>query len=51
VVRVIFALDCCDREAMGAIATTAGISGQMVQDLMLECVEKRFRSAEGPSPG
>ncbi len=48
VVRVVFALDCCDREAMGAIATTAGISGQMVQDLMLECVEKRFGALKAP---
>ena len=50
VVRVVFALDCCDREAMGAIATTAGISGQMVQDLMLECVEKRFGALKAPHP-
>lgn len=50
VVRVVFALDCCDREAMGAIATTAGISGQMVQDLMLECVEKRFGVVKAPQP-
>jgi len=49
VVRVVFALDCCDREAMGAIETTAGISGQkMVQDLMLECVEKRFGALKAP---
>jgi transposase InsO family protein len=37
-------------EAMGAIATTAGISGQMVQDLMLECVEKRFGALNAPHP-
>lgn len=35
---------------MGAIATTAGISGQMVQDLMLECVEKRFGALKAPHP-
>ena len=50
VVRVVFALDCCDRAVMGAIATTAGISGQMVQDLMLECVEKRFGALKAPHP-
>lgn len=49
-VRVVFALDCCDREAMGFVATTAGISGQMVQDLMLECVEKRFGALKAPHP-
>jgi putative transposase len=27
--RVAFALDCCDREAMSWVATTAGISGDM----------------------
>ncbi len=50
VVRVVFALDCCDCEAMGAIVTTAGISDQMVHDLMLECVEKRFGALKVPHP-
>lgn len=49
-VRVVFILDCCDCGARGAIATTAGISGQMVQDLMLECVEKRFGALKTPHP-
>jgi len=35
---------------MGFVATTAGISGQMVQDLMLECVEKRFEALKAPHP-
>lgn len=35
---------------MDAIATTAGISGQRVQDLMLECVEKRFGALKPPHP-
>jgi hypothetical protein len=34
-VRVAFALDCCDREAMSFLATTGGISGNDVQDLMV----------------
>jgi putative transposase len=34
-VRVTFALDCCDREAMSLLATTGGISGDDVQDLMV----------------
>ena len=33
-VRVAFALDCCDREAIGYVATTAGISAEDVRDLM-----------------
>ena len=41
-VRVAFALDCCDREAMSWVATTGGISGDMVRDLMVEAVETRF---------
>ena len=38
-VRVAFALDCHDREVIGWVATTAGISGEMIRDLMVECVE------------
>ncbi len=41
-VRVAFALDCCDREAMSWVATTGGITGDMVRDLMVEAVEGRF---------
>jgi putative transposase len=32
-VRVAFALDCCDREALGYVATTEGIKGEDVCDL------------------
>ncbi len=41
-VRVAFALDCCDREAMGFVATTEGIKGEDVRDLMVTAVEYRF---------
>ena len=41
-VRVAFALDCCDREAMGHVATTGGITAEDVQDLMVATVEHRF---------
>ena len=41
-VRVAFALDCCDREAMSFIATTGGIAGEHVQDLMVAALEHRF---------
>jgi len=47
-VRVVFALDCCDREVMGYAASTRGISSGMVQDLMLECVERRFGANRVP---
>jgi putative transposase len=43
-VRVAFALDCCDREAMSFLATTGGISGDDVRDLMVTAVEQRFGS-------
>jgi transposase InsO family protein len=41
-VRVAFAIDCRDREVIGHVASSNGVSGQMIRDLMLECVEKRF---------
>src|SRR5262249_40092294 len=39
---VAFALDCCAREAMSFLATTSGVSGEDVRDLMLAAVEHRF---------
>ena len=50
VVRVAFSLDSCDREIIGHVATTGGISGSMVRDLMLESVERRFGQASTPHP-
>lgn len=47
-VRVVFAIDAHDREIISYIATTGGITSQHVQDLMLECVEKRFASHSAP---
>ena len=41
-VRIAFALDCCDREAMGFVATTEGIKGEDVGDLMVTAVEHRL---------
>jgi transposase InsO family protein len=35
-------MDCADREIMSYIATTGGISGEMVRDLMAEAIEYRF---------
>lgn len=41
-VHVAFSLDSCDREVMRYIASTIGIDGQAIRDLMLETVEYRF---------
>jgi putative transposase len=41
-VRVAFALDCHDREAMAYVATTEGIKSEDVRDLMVASVESRF---------
>jgi transposase InsO family protein len=43
-VRVVFALDCSDREVLSYVATTGGISGEMVRDLMALAIENRFGS-------
>jgi transposase InsO family protein len=50
IVRIAFALDCHDREAIGWVATTAGISGEMIRDMMVHCVERRFGAIRAPHP-
>ena len=45
-VEVAFSLDCCDREAMSWVATTTAISGEMIRDLIVESVEKRFGTVD-----
>src|SRR5580704_1881095 len=50
VVRVTFALDCHDREVISWGATTAGISGEMIRDMMVHCVERRFSDIRAPHP-
>ena len=42
IIRLAFALDCHDREVIGWLATTDGISAEMIRDMMLQCVERRF---------
>lgn len=49
-IRILFALDTCDREAIGFVATTGGLNSALVQDLMVECVEKRFQTWRAPHP-
>ena len=41
-VRVIFSLDCCDREIMSYTATIAEISSEMVCEVLVESMERRF---------
>ncbi|MRS04379.1 IS3 family transposase [bacterium] len=41
-IRLAFSMDCCDREVMSYVATTGGISGDMIRDLMAESIEARF---------
>ena len=50
IVRVAFALDCHDREAISWVATTAGISGEMIRDMMVRSVEQRFGTLRAPHP-
>ena len=50
IVRVAFSLDACDREIMAWCATTGGISGEMIRDLMVQSVEQRFGSTRVPHP-
>ena len=50
IARVAFALDCHDREVIGWLATTAGISGEMIRDMMVRCVEQRFGAIRAPHP-
>jgi transposase InsO family protein len=50
VVRLAFDLDCHDREAIGWVATTARISGEMIRDMMVHCIERRFGAIRSPHP-
>jgi putative transposase len=50
IVRVLFAIDACDREIIAWSATTTGVSGEMVRDLMVACVERRFGALRTPHP-
>ncbi|EFG8361378.1 IS3 family transposase, partial [Escherichia coli] len=48
--RVTFALDCCDREALHWAVTTGGFNSETVQDVMLGAVERRFGNELLASP-
>ena len=40
--EIAFSLDCHDREVIRWITSTRGLDGEMVRDLMMETVERRF---------
>ncbi|MFW2313059.1 IS3 family transposase [Klebsiella pneumoniae] len=48
--RVTFALDCCDREALHWAASTGGYDSETVQEVMLGAVERRFGNRLPTSP-
>jgi putative transposase len=50
IVRVAFSLDTCDREVMAWCASTGGITGEMIRDLMVQSVEQRFGSTRVAHP-
>lgn len=41
-VRVAFSLNCCDRDILAYVATTGGLTGHMIRDLMVLSLEARF---------
>jgi putative transposase len=41
-IHVAFALDCCDREIIAYTATVGHIDGEMIRDLILAAVSRRF---------
>jgi transposase InsO family protein len=48
IVGVAFALDCHDREVIGWTVTTAGISREMIRDLIVDCIERHFGVLPAP---
>ncbi len=46
--RVVFALDCCDREAMSRVATIKVIKADQVDDITIQAVEHRFGANSKP---
>jgi len=48
VVRVAFIEDTCDREIITWAASTRGFSGEMIRDMLLIAVEKRFGAYRAP---
>lgn len=49
-VYVAFSIDSCDREVMGYVASTIGIDGKAIRDLMLETIEYRIGATKTRVP-
>lgn len=49
-VHVAFALDTCDREVLSYIASSKGINGEAIRDLMLESLEHRLGKTKTERP-
>lgn len=47
-VRVIFVLDCCDREVISIVASTGGYTADMAQSALLGAIENRFGTQQAP---
>ena len=45
-VRIAITLDCCDREAISWVATTGGLDGGDIRDLMVQSIERRFGTVD-----
>ena len=45
-----FAIDTCDREIIAWQASTGGVTGEMVRNLMLACVGRRFNALRALYP-
>lgn len=45
-----FVLDCCDREVIAFTATIGFVDGEMIRNLMLAAVERRFGADVGNVP-
>lgn len=49
-VYVVFALDCCDREAISWVAADKHLVGADIRDLMAQSIEARFGKTQTPHP-
>lgn len=48
--HVAFALDCCDREVIGWVASTQHLNSESIRDLIAMSIESRFEAIEAPFP-
>ena len=43
-------MDCCDREVISWVASSRGINGRMVTDLLAQSIQNRFGAADTKAP-